>query len=63
MTITTEVNEAKGDLDVAMGEIRRATAMHEEILNHGGILVTDYDQLMEAVNTVESKVRRVRASL
>ncbi|ASR77183.1 hypothetical protein KIV66_gp76 [Mycobacterium phage MyraDee] len=63
MTITTEVNEAKDDLDTAMGELRRVHVLLEEHLNVGDILGTEYCVFLDSLNIIEHKVRRVRASL
>ncbi|EKF22973.1 hypothetical protein C731_2976 [Mycolicibacterium hassiacum DSM 44199] len=60
MTITTAVNEAKEDLDVAMGELRRLTLLLERLRDSD---IPDFDQIGEALSVATFKVRRVRSSL
>ena len=56
MTITTEINEAKNDLDHIVGEINRVLQ----------VLTLDIDNaelVFEALDSARAKARKVRASL
>ena len=63
MNVTTEINEAKSDLDIAYGELQRIELLLEEHLNNGDILPSDAQVISDSLSIVYSKVRRVRASL
>ncbi|BBX09474.1 hypothetical protein [Mycolicibacterium aichiense] len=66
MTITTSVNQAKDDLDVALGEARRLDLLLPPLLSDLQRYVGSDNELAviaHAVDTIHAKLRKVRASL
>lgn len=63
MTITTEINEAKSDLDVLNGELERLSLLLGPILEHIAILPTLVESIDDALDIAISKGKRVRAAL
>ena len=59
MSITTEVNEAKDNLDIAHGELNRLFLLLDGSLD----LIPNGEQIALSLSVATSKVRRVRASL
>lgn len=59
MSITTELNEAKADLDVALDELRLLTSLLATVR----LPQCDEERIWQCVDTALAKTRRVRASL
>ncbi len=56
MTITTDINQAKDDLDLILGEVRRLMLMLPMSLDNA-------DQVFNSLEIVKRKAEKVRASL
>ncbi|QXN74555.1 hypothetical protein SEA_PETITESANGSUE_80 [Mycobacterium Phage PetiteSangsue] len=67
MTITTAVNEAKDDLDTALGEAQRLELllppMLSDLQRYFGGSDDTLAQIGHALDIVHAKLRKVRASL
>ncbi|AVR76944.1 hypothetical protein SEA_GREEDYLAWYER_85 [Mycobacterium phage GreedyLawyer] len=65
VTVTTDINEAKNDLDHILGEVRRAISMMSPVwvlMHEDGRSLAAQD-IAHSLDTIEAKARKVRASL
>lgn len=60
MTVTSQVNEAKDDLDIALGELRRLEALLQPELSGED---ESAERIGDALDIARFKVQKVRASL
>ncbi|EHB47612.1 hypothetical protein MycrhDRAFT_5738 [Mycolicibacterium rhodesiae JS60] len=64
MTVTSQINRAKDQLDTAGGELQRAQLLVNQILGDSDqVSACDYDQLMHSLVVAAREVREVRSSL
>ena len=56
MSITSEINEAKFDLDIISGEVERLLLLLT-------INIPNAEQVFDSLDTIRAKARKVRASL